>query len=146
MIISIIALLFSFFVIYHKNMMKLRKDIDSLNERITREISTVKEMVIVLDSEIKPVLEAFDDFQKGIISQTMKKILPSSNPLPEEKVKDLFNKLEKGELNLEETNELKTLLDNELEKARKKKDFSLISNLTILIAILESRMERLTKT
>jgi len=119
--------------------MNLRKEIDSLDKRITKEISTINERMVKIETEIKPTLELVNALWEGVLKLTASRIF--DNPVSKERIKELFDKFEKRTLSSEEMKELKQILESELEKAKKKRETSLIVNLTILLAVLEGKMK-----
>lgn len=94
-----------------------------------------------LETKIEPLL----DFFRGMINRAIGKLFSASNPpAPAMRGKKLLEKWSQQTLNLDEAKELKVILEGELEEAKKeKRPFEKITDLTILLAILSGRIERL---
>ena len=117
--------------------------IRQLGKRVEK-IEQFSEKLTRLETQMKPLLNFWRDFQQGIATRLINTLFSASNPTPKMEGSELLEKWSKNTLNLNEAKKLKVILEAELEKSKKeKKPFEIISDLTILLAILSGQIERL---
>jgi len=96
-------------------------------------------LLLSIERRLTRLETKMDLLWSGITKMVSDRITGASPP-SKERVKGLLKKFGEGILSYDEAKELKPILEEELEKARRIKDDPLVVNLTLLLTALEAKI------